>query len=107
MSGYAYVIHFIIIVHQDGEIVREHGERREESIEDMFYLCGDNSDGMRCSACKKEREDLFDVARRYTTYEDRTRNCPAFRIPDEDISTSNEGVAANRSQSFPERNKIQ
>ena len=77
---------------QDGEIVREHGDRKAESIEDMFYLCGDNNDGMRCSACKKEREDLFDVARRYITYEDRTGNCPAFRIPVVDNSASKEGV---------------
>ena len=67
------------IVLQNGEIVGEFGDRGGESIEDLFYTCGDNDQGMRCQKCNKDRGDIFRIARRYITYESRSGRCYDWR----------------------------
>ena len=72
-----YNFHWIIL--QNGQIVGEFGDRGGESIEDLFYTCGNNDRGMRCQKCNKDREDILRIARRYITYESRSGRCEEWR----------------------------
>ena len=56
--------------------MREYGDRQGELIEDMFDICGNNDEQMRCEECRKQRHDIFQVARKYVTYEEGTEYCP-------------------------------
>jgi len=67
------------IEYQNGQIVGEFGDRGGESIEDLFYTCGNNDRGMRCQECNKDREDILRVARQYITYEHRSGRCDEWR----------------------------
>ena len=53
--------------------MKEYGDRQGD---DMFDLCGNNDEQMRCEECKKQRPDIFEVARKYVTYEEGTERCP-------------------------------
>ena len=53
---------------QNGEIINEYGDRGEESLEELFGVCSYNRQRMRCEKCKKDRWDIFNIARRYINY---------------------------------------